>query len=179
MRKFIGEIVSKSRRSKKLTQDEFGKLYSVSGPAIFKFEKGYVRPSLDLWLRMASDSGVTEKTAVLIWLKATLPPKYQDLVELQGAARSTSKGGKGTRKLKAADYSQCEDRAQILEKAEKDANFPATLIGFIEDNELWALYQPDGKEINLLLETFAGLGAGSKELYREAIAVLRAFTSKK
>lgn len=179
MRKFIGEIVSKSRRSKKMTQDEFGKLYSVSGPAIFKFEKGYVRPSLDLWLRMASDSGVTERTAVLIWLKATLPPKYQDFVELQGAARRTSKRDKKTRRPKREDYSQCENRAQFLEKAKQDAHFPAELINFIEDNELWALYQPDGKEINLLLETFAGLGAGSKELYREAITVLRAFTGKK
>lgn len=48
MKKYIGGIIYKSRKSRKLTQDEFGEIYGVSGPAIFKFEKGYVRPSLKL-----------------------------------------------------------------------------------------------------------------------------------
>jgi len=179
MRKFVGNIVAKSRRTKKLTQDEFGKLYSVSGPAIFKFEKGYVRPSLELWLRMAADSNISERSAVLLWLKATLPPKYQDIVELQ-APSTRSSGAKSKAPVrKAANYTKCKSRDDLLKKADTDVNFPVALKEFIQDDELWALYSPDGAEINRLLATFAPLGAASKELYREAIAALRMFTGER
>ena len=50
----------------------------VSGPAIFKFEKNYVKPSLELWLKIARDCGLEERQAVLLWVKAKLPEQYHD-----------------------------------------------------------------------------------------------------
>ncbi len=77
-----GEIYQ-NRISQGLTQDKFGKVYNVSGPAIFKFEKGYLKPSFQLWLRMAKDFKIPEKKAVLMWIKSRLPSEYQSLIDLR------------------------------------------------------------------------------------------------
>ncbi|MBI1784372.1 helix-turn-helix transcriptional regulator, partial [Candidatus Sumerlaeota bacterium] len=86
MKNYLGDIIYQSRLDQDLTQDQYGAKYNVSGPAIFKFEKGYVRPSLALWLRMAMDAGISERRSVLLWLKSKLPENYQDYIELQSAA---------------------------------------------------------------------------------------------
>ena len=59
MKNYLGTIIFNSRQDEDLTQDQYGSRYGVSGPAIFKFEKGYVKPSLELWLKMAKDAGYT------------------------------------------------------------------------------------------------------------------------
>src|SRR5690242_16637083 len=86
MKNYLGEIIYNARQKENLTQDQYGSRYSVSGPAIFKFEKGYVKPSLDLWLRMSLDAGISERRAVLLWVKSKLPEKYQEYIEMQGVA---------------------------------------------------------------------------------------------
>ena len=78
MSNLLGQKIQQLRRKLRLTQDQFGSRYSVSGPAIFKFEKGYVNPSLELWLKMAKDCGLDERDGVLLWTKCKLPEKYQD-----------------------------------------------------------------------------------------------------
>ena len=40
----IGKTIERYRKSLGKTQDQLGAMYSVTGPAIFKFEKGYVKP---------------------------------------------------------------------------------------------------------------------------------------
>ena len=90
MKNYLGEIIYNNRQKEDLTQDQYGARYSVSGPAIFKFEKGYVKPSLDLWLKMAADSGLSERRAVLLWVKSKLPEEYQEYIELQSAAVAES-----------------------------------------------------------------------------------------
>jgi hypothetical protein len=45
----------------------------------------------------------------------------------------------------------------------------------LEDDELWGLYQPNGQEIHALKKMFGGLGGGRKELYREALRLVRDF----
>ena len=44
MESFLGEIIYQSRLKLGMTQDQYGAKYDVSGPAVFKFEKGFVRP---------------------------------------------------------------------------------------------------------------------------------------
>lgn len=181
MKNYLGEIIYASRMNLDLTQDEFGARYSVSGPAIFKFEKGYVRPSLALWLRMAVDAEISERRAVLLWLKSKLPDQYQDYVELQSAAvaekeAAYSKGSKKKKKKGGVDYSKLEDRAAMREAADKDKDLPKGLAGLLKDDELWALYKPTGHEINMLRDTFGPLGRGSKASYREALRLVREFT---
>lgn len=180
MKNYLGEIIYRSRLAQDLTQDEYGAKYSVSGPAIFKFEKGYVRPSLELWLQMAKDADISERRAVLLWLKSKLPSQYQDYVELQAAAvaEKDAEYGKGGAKKKksTADYSRYEDRGEMRDAAAKDKSFPKGLGELLADDELWALYKPTGHEVNLLRDMFGPLGRGSKSAYREALRLIREFT---
>ena len=55
MKNYLGDIIFEYRKKVNLTQDQYGSKYRVSGPAVFKFEKGYVKPSLELWLKMAAE----------------------------------------------------------------------------------------------------------------------------
>jgi len=68
------------RKSQNLTQIDLAERYGVSGPAIFKFEKGFVTPSLKLWLKIASNIGIPDKEAVLIWVKEKLPTRMKGLI---------------------------------------------------------------------------------------------------
>lgn len=176
---YLGEIVYRSRIDNDLTQDEFGSRYNVSGPAVFKFEKGYVRPSLELWLKMAADAGIPERRSVLLWLKSKLPAEYQEYVELQGAAVAEKAGAYKGRKKKeegGTDYSRFEERKDMQEAAMKDKTLPKALRELLDDDELWSLFKPTGHEINMLRDVFGPLGRGSKSAYREALRLIREFT---
>jgi len=170
MKNYLGEIIYKARLALDATQDEYGKKYSVSGPAVFKFEKGYVRPSLKLWVRMAMDAGLSEHRAVLLWLKSKLPEGYQDYVELQSAAAVDS-----GHKKKQSDYSAPKGRDAIIAMATKDTALPHGLRDLIADPELWALFKPTGSEINQLRDIFGPLGVGNKNQFREALRLIREF----
>lgn len=179
MKNYLGDIIYRSRLAQDLTQDEYGAKYSVSGPAIFKFEKGYVRPSLELWLSMARDSDLSDRRSVLLWLKSKLPAKYQDYVELQSAAVAEKEAayGRGTKKKKGAiDYSKMETRDDMQESASRDKGLPKGLSDLLNDDELWSLYKPTGHEVNLLRDMFGPLGKGKKTAYREALRLIREFT---
>ena len=178
MQNFLGDIIFNARQKQNLTQDQYGSLYDVSGPAVFKFEKGYVRPSLPLWLRMANDAGITERRAVLLWIKSKLPQEYQEYIELQGAAvaeskKVSAKAARGTGKKSA--YPSTSSREDVLAAARKDASLPPGLLELIEDDELWSLYKPSGGEIEQLRDIFSPLGSGSKHQYREALQLVREF----
>lgn len=172
-KRLMGEIIAKYRRESGHTQDELGQLFGVSGPAIFKFEKAYVRPSLELWMRMAKHMEIPERRAVKIWLRDKLPEKYRDYVELGGKARSPGKGKRSS--AAAARVAMAEGREEILAALAELKKPPAELIKLLKDDETWALYHPTGEEVRILLEIFAPLGVGSIELFREALRTVRDF----
>jgi DNA-binding XRE family transcriptional regulator len=177
MKNYLGDIVFNARQREHLTQDQYGARYSVSGPAIFKFEKGYVKPSLELWLKMSHDAGITERRSVLLWVKSKLPEKYQEYIEMQGAAVAESseqyaKRGKG----KKPDYSRFETREQMHDAYVKDKALPDGLRELLDDDELWALYKPTGHEVNMLRDLFGPLGQGSVVQFREALRLIREFS---
>lgn len=177
MKNYLGDIIYQARLDQDLTQDQYGNKYSVSGPAIFKFEKGYVRPSLALWLRMAIDAGLSERRAVLLWLKSKLPENYQDYIELQSAAVAESESEyKSKKKGGRVDYAKFEGRDAIRDASAKDKALPKGLRELLDDPELWALFKPTGHEINMLRDIFGPLGRGSKSAYREALRLIREFT---
>lgn len=176
MKNFLGDIIFKTRQKESLTQDQYGARYGVSGPAIFKFEKGYVKPSLELWLKMGEDAGLSERRAVLLWVKSKLPERFQEYIELQSAAVAESEAEYAKKKGRKADYSKFETRDQMRTQAEKDKSLPAGLKEMLEDDELWALYKPTGHEINMLRDVFGPLGQGSVTAYREALRVIREFS---
>ena len=174
MKNYLGEQIQAHRDVSGMTQDQFGAKYGVSGPAIFKFEKGYVKPSLELWLRMAKDFEISERKAVLMWVKSKLPEEYQDFIDLTNEGL----GGEGDRRSgdsNARDYSQMTDREEMKTLAKKDASLPRALRDLLADDELWAVYKPSGREVNLLRDTFGRLGKGTKSSYREALRLIREF----
>lgn len=175
MKNYLGDIIYNSRQKDNLTQDQYGAKYNVSGPAIFKFEKGYVKPSLELWLKMAADAQISERRAVLLWVKSKLPDEFQEYIELQSAAVAESEAEYVKKKGKKADYSKFESREQMRELIDKDKTLPKGLKELLEDNELWGLYKPTGHEVNMLRDIFGPLGRGSKVAYREALRLVREF----
>lgn len=176
MKNYLGEIIYENRLKDDLTQDQYGSRYGVSGPAIFKFEKGYVKPSLELWLKMAADAEISERRAVLLWVKSKLPEEYQEYIEMQSVAVAESEAEYARKKGKKPDYSKFETRDQMRDCLEKDKTLPKGLKDLLEDDELWALYKPTGPEINMLRDTFSPLGRGSKVAFREALRVIREFS---
>jgi hypothetical protein len=177
-RQTLGNIIFKMRKESRMTQDDYGKKYRVAGPAIFKFEQAYLLPPIELWMRMALDGGLSERLAVLMWLKAKLPCTYQDYIELESAVVAEAEFAYQGKKPKprGVDYSKLRDRESIRKAAESDMNLPKGLREFLMDNELWALMKPTSAEVNMLRDIFGPLGRGSMESFREALRLLREFT---
>lgn len=173
MTKQIGELIGESRARLGLSQDRFGRKYGVSGAAVFKFEKDYVSPSLDLWMQMAKDMAISEQEAVLLWVQAKLPKEFQGYIEIAGEGSSAAKR-KPKRQAKKKLPSADEMRQTVL--GERSA--PKGLKAMLKDDALWALYRPTAEEIETLATEFAKLGAGSKDAYREALRLLREFGRK-
>lgn len=175
MLKSLGDTIYKSRLDLDLTQDEFGARYSVSGPAIFKFEKGYVRPSLALWLRIADETPLTERRAVIMWLRSKLPKQYQNYLELGKGADPSRLIEKNLKAKASIDYALIENRDLVRETIKRDRTLPKHLAALLKDDDIWELFKPTGHEINLLRDMFGPLGKGSKAAYREALFLVRAF----
>jgi transcriptional regulator with XRE-family HTH domain len=172
MEQNMGEIIARSRTATGLTQDEFGRRYSVSGPAVFKFEKGHAKPSLRLWLRMAADAKVPENSAILLYVKdKLLPRKLRDFIDLNVASVREEAPKYARRKdVPAADPAATrETRKKIL----ADSATPSGLKELLKDDSIWDLYQPTVKELEALRNVFGQLGPGSKHAYREALRLLR------
>lgn len=175
MDNILGDEIYENRISQGLTQDQFGKVYSVSGPAIFKFEKGYVKPSFQLWLRMAKDFKIPEKKAVLMWIKSRLPSEYQSLIDLREMAVAEEGEAYGEPE-KPADFSRFTDRDELRRQVLDDPVLPKGLKAMVKDDEIWAIYKPTGHEINVLRDAFTRFGKGTKALYREALRLIREFS---
>lgn len=171
MKSEIAGLIGKNRSNLGLTQDQFGRKYNVSGPAIFKFEKGYVKPSLDLWLQMAKDMTVNEQTAVLMWLRAKLPRKYQNFIDLEPVLKEVKKPSR----VKESDKQLPSDPEEARKIVVADRAAPAGLKKLLKDNDLWSLYKPTSLEIQTLRFLFGQLGEGTKSSFREALRLVREF----
>jgi len=177
MNNLIGDEIYEYRISQGFTQDQFGVKYGVSGPAVFKFEKGYVKPSLELWLTMAKDFNIDEKKALLMWIKSRLPEKYQDLINIE-TTHIYEESEVYQRRKRGIDYSKFVDRKEMRKVLLKDNNLPKGLKSLIRDDEIWLIYKPTGAEINFLRDTFGKLGEGSKSSFREALRLIREFVGE-
>ena len=169
----IAQRILRHRKKLKVTQDQLGADYNVSGPAVFKFEKGYVVPSLRLWLRLADDMNIDRRTAVLMYVQDRLPEQYKNYARWDSMV---AEGG-----LKGPEY---EDFAKhksedALKKAIVKNNWlPSGLIDFARSKEVWAMYHPTGKEINVLRDIFMPLGEGTKRDFCDGLRLLRAVMGK-
>ncbi|MCX8037173.1 MAG: helix-turn-helix transcriptional regulator [Candidatus Sumerlaeia bacterium] len=173
MENILGVRIAEAREKLGLTQDQFGARYGVSGPAIFKFEKGYVKPSLDLWMKIARDCDIPEKKAVLLWIRVKLPKEYQSYIDLSSVSVQEPPVGYG--KEKRLPYARIADPREIRERIATDPAVPAGMKALFADDEFWGLYRPTGQEIDLLIEKFGSYRAAKESLFRDAIRLIREF----
>jgi len=173
MENILGSRIAESREKLGLTQDQFGARYGVSGPAVFKFEKGYVKPSLDLWLKMALDCNIAEKKAVLLWIKAKLPKEYQAFIDLSASAISESAAT--YEKESRTNYARIGDHREMRQRLLADATLPANMKGLFADDEFWTLYRPTGQEIQTMIEKFGIYRDAKESLFRDAVRIIREF----
>lgn len=174
MENIIGTRIAESRQTLGLTQDQFGARYGVSGPAVFKFEKGYVKPSLDLWLKMARDCDIAEKKAVLLWVKAKLPPQYRTFIDL--SMRKVADGHREGATLSRPAYESIMDRGELRQQLANDPTLPKGLRSLSEDDEFWSLYRPTGREIQSVIEKFGDYADAAQALFLQAFRLVRECT---
>jgi transcriptional regulator with XRE-family HTH domain len=178
MSNYIGEEIYRNRKAQKLTQDQYGLRFSVSGPAIFKFEKGFVRPSLKLWLEISEDLKIPERKAVLMWIKDRLPDKFQHIVDVKNQKVIEEEPEGYEDEFTAVDYATIPDRKRLRKTALADDTLPRGLRSFIRDDEIWTAFKPTGDEINFLRDTFGKFPRAKRALFREALILHRAFSGK-
>jgi len=170
----IGKTIERYRKSLGKTQDQLGAMYSVTGPAIFKFEKGYVKPSLELWMKIAFDAGLTPKKALLCWIKDKLPEKYVEIFESIEEETQTPESRK-----KEQGYGRYDDRQALRKTLLCDPSLPNSLIELFRDDEFWAVYKPRGEEIDHLIRFCAPFPEGTPDMYRHALQLIREFLELK
>jgi DNA-binding XRE family transcriptional regulator len=154
-----------------MTQDQFGAKYGVSGPAVFKFEKGYVKPSLDLWLKMSRDLDIPEKKAVLLWVKAKLPQEFQSIIDIAKFAADEDEPDD----WRQTNYARISDPRDLRKRLSEDQSVPKGIRQLVEDDEFWALYRPTGPEVQILIEKFGDFTDAKPPLFREALRLVRDF----
>lgn len=167
----IGKTIERYRKSLGKTQDQLGSMYSVTGPAVFKFEKGYVKPSLELWMKIAYDAGLTPKKSLLCWIKDKLPEQY---VEILDSLEQTGEGA-AAEANRTHGYSQIEDREALRKAVLCDPALPGAMVELFRDDEFWALYKPRGAEIDHLVRFCLVFREGTPDMYRDALRLVRQF----
>ena len=171
MENILGNRIADLRSGMGVTQDQFGARYGVSGPAIFKFEKGYAKPSLDLWLKIARDCEISEKKAVLLWVKAKLPAEHQSYVDLSAAGVSEPIAER--EQQVRYDYTNITDPVALRGRLSSNPALPRGIKELLANDEFWALYQPTGQEVQSLVEKFGSYAYAEMWLFRDAFRLLR------
>ena len=173
MENILGTRIAESRQKLGLTQDQFGMRYGVSGPAVFKIEKGYVKPSLKLWLKMATDCDIPEKKALLLWIKARLPREYQPYIG--SSAPTVSAPAVAYEKEARPSYATVSDSRELRRRLADDPFLPRGVKSLAGDDEFWALYRPTGQEVQLVIERFGSFGEAQESVFRDAFRLVREF----
>ena len=174
--KALGRFVLAARQSEDLTQDEYGHRFGISGPAIFKFEKGYSAPSLEMWIKIADRAGLSRRRAILMWTRAKLPAAYRSYIELTNGDEAETQAQAAVAQGRPVDYSKFELRDQMRRVIAQDKTLPKPLRDLLLDGEVWTLFKPTGHEINILRDRLAPLGHGSKTSYADALRLVREWT---
>lgn len=179
MNNILGKRINDLREKLGLTQDQFGAKYGVSGPAIFKFEKNYVKPSLELWLKIAHDCGISERHAVLLWVKAKLPNEYHDFIEIDGEGEMSVR--EQSEKYGVLDdipeYAQITDRKVLRQVLQQDQSLPSALRELIADDDFWIVFKPTGAEIYGVAQKFGMFPNAPRDYFSEALRLMRNFLS--
>jgi transcriptional regulator with XRE-family HTH domain len=170
----LGARIMKYRKSHKLTQADLADRYKVSGPAIFKFEKGFVTPSLRLWQQIAADIGIAEKEAVLLWVREKLPSRLHGFVT-EAPVLNVASLKKDLEGVSKESDSQKKLRDAIL----KNPEISPSLKKFVSQSEIWRIMKPTHKELIFLVELDKAFPLLTVEQFRDALLVGREIASAK
>lgn len=173
MSKTLGQIIHNLRKNLNLTQDQFGAKYDVSGPAIFKFENDYVRPSLALWMRIAEDCNMAERESVLHWARAKLPDQYRHLLDVDETASLDNE--RYQLKSDVPQYARIKNPDKLRKSILEDKELPEGLHTLISDDDFWIVFKPTGAEIYGVMQKFGMFRGADKDLFAEALRSLRSF----
>jgi DNA-binding XRE family transcriptional regulator len=165
----LGSRIMEFRKSNKLTQADLAQRYEVSGPAVFKFEKGFVTPSLKLWQKIAADMDIPEKEAVLLWIKEKLPVRMHPHLLISAALDvdalkvELEKAGKDPSPQEA-----------IQEVIVANPDITPSLKNFASERAMWRIFKPTLKEVLFLVEIDHHLPRLSVNQFRDLLVVARA-----
>ncbi|NQU45143.1 helix-turn-helix transcriptional regulator [bacterium] len=167
----VGSRIMDFRKRSKLTQADLANRYGISGPAVFKFEKGFVIPSLKLWQKMAADMDIPEKEAILLWVREKLPVRMQNLVretaplDIEGLRKQLEVASNGAKGAKSSEAM----RQAILDCPE----ITPSLKSFVNAKEIWDILKPTLKEIIFLIEIDQPVRRLSVDQFRDLMILAR------
>lgn len=168
----IGKLISALRKRLGLTQDQFGAVYGVSGPAIYKFEKGYVNPSLQLWMKFSHDSGLSEKQAALLWCKGKLSEQHSRHIPIDDEGNLTGNENRGS---EAPEWLQITDRVRLRKAVVENEKTPAGLRNLVLDDDFWIVFKPTGAELHAVEQKFGAYRNAPSEAFADALRNIRIF----
>ncbi|HBF33309.1 TPA: hypothetical protein DDW35_01970 [Candidatus Sumerlaeota bacterium] len=156
------------RKKNHLTQADLAVRYGVSGPAIFKFEKGFVLPSLRLWQKMAADMDIPDKEAVLMWIKEKVPARLNAHLKI-GCGLDT--GALIDQISALADSADAYQKRGALIMDNPDVS--PSLKRFISDSKMWDIFKPCLDEIIFLVEIDQQMHRLNVNQFRDVLIVGR------
>lgn len=165
----LGARIMNYRKERDCTQADLAVRFNVSGPAIFKFEKGFVTPSLRLWLKIATGMGIPEKEAVLLWVREKLPNNMRHMVD-----ETTVLDVDGLRNALLALTEDADVHKKVREILSDNPDLSPVLKTFASAPAYWDVIKPSVKEALFLVELTQQANISSVEQLRDAVMVARA-----
>lgn len=160
----VGDRIVQFRKARNLTQVALADRYKVSAPAIFKFEKGFISPSLKLWLKMAADMGIPEREAVLTWVRDRLPEKHRKIIP------DVSRTDPTDLKRRMQKHSNgSESRETIRDLILNHPDISPSLKAFLSEERIWKILQLSADEMEFLIDLDRRYPRISIEQFREAV----------
>ena len=143
----LGFRIIEYRKTYGLTQEDLAKRFGVSAPAIFKFEAGFVMPSLKLWQRIASGIGIPEREAVLLWAHERLPENMKDIL-----GEAPSLDAKAQREELLGLGKQPSGQNTMRDALLANPDLSPTLKRFVAKDEMWTTLKPSAEELLFLVD---------------------------
>ena len=156
------------RKKNHLTQADLAVRYGVSGPAIFKFEKGFVLPSLRLWQKMAADMDIPDKEAILMWIREKVPPRLTSHLKI-GCSPDISTLIEQITAVPDGASAYQKRGALIIE----NPDVSPSLKRFISESKMWEIFKPCLEEIVFLIEIDQQMDRLNTNQYRDLLVVAR------
>ena len=82
MSSLVAQGMAEARKQLGLSQEQLAERCGIAKWAVQQFESDNKLPPVELWVRLANEVGVSERTAVLSWAKSILPEEHRNVMDL-------------------------------------------------------------------------------------------------